>query len=123
MTLQELRDKVAAGVWPADFLAVDCEPLREVTTASLYAAFSGSLDAASSVHEVLLPEYMWLIRSSDEDDVRRGSCKSGQFLANIWDARTNPNEGGKHFPTWAGNPARAWLLAILDALIAKENTK
>lgn len=104
--LRELRERVAAGEFPDDFLAIDskCE-LGKVTTASLYAAFSGSLDAAKTLHEALLPEWavtLELDTGTAWADERRGLRRMG-YRAVV-----------------PGNPARAWLLAIHDALIEKE---
>lgn len=116
--LRELRERVAAGEWPADFLAVDSETaLRAVTTASLYAAFSGSLDAAKTLHEALLPGWGWLKPAA------AWKPNSVAVTCPVWREGDpeDPDAGG--YPWFAGEdsiPARAWLLAILDALIQKE---
>jgi hypothetical protein len=113
--LTELRDNVKSGdAQPTVFMnALERGGLHGIS------AFNGSLDAAKALHEAVLPGAVWLVRSSDDEDVRSGRFQQGQFLANIW-FHENPNEGGKHFHTWAFTPARAWLLAILEALIARE---
>lgn len=99
--LRALRDKVKAGEWPDDFLAIDSKtPLQKVTTATIYSAFSGSIDAAKALHEAMLPGWNFGI-----------ICHG----AEVWE-------------TWRAvfgaevldNPARAWLLAILDALIQEK---
>lgn len=83
-------------------------------------AYHGSLDAAKALHEAVLPGWVWLIRSSDECDVITGTCHHGQFLANVWRDCKSPNEGEECFPVWGLDPARAWLCAVLKALIAQE---
>lgn len=117
-TLRELRDRVAAGEWPADFLAVDSgTALRTVTTASLYAAFSGSLDAAKALHEALLPR--WEVADLSVN---------GRLAGHPWGIRlekwvaNNPSMNDAASVGWGRlphdvSPARAWLLAIIDALI------
>lgn len=105
--LRELREMVEAGEWPADFLAVDCEPLRTVTTASLYAAFSGSLDAAKALHEALLPEWGYQLTLYPEAHLYQP-----KDLRRIGPVYADDCHGGEL--------SRAWLLAILSALIAKE---
>ena len=66
-------------------------------------AYNGSLDAAKALHDAVLPGWIYLIRSqvvgvssSDHDDP-------------VWYNKIH-----------TGTPARAWLLAIVRALIAKE---
>lgn len=110
--LQELRDKVADGLWPGDFLAVDsCGPLRIVTTATLYKAFSGSLDAAKALHEALLPGWVVGIHKPP-DHGNRAKC------ALFWIVNLGSADGKVEIDSVIGaDPARAWLLAILDALI------
>lgn len=105
--LRELREKVAAGVFPADFLAIDSKcGLRKVTTASLYAAFSGSLDAAKTLHEALLPGWHLMLEDCRPDDL--ATVKIGPVVS--------PDTGLEgDMPI-----SRLWLLAILDVLIQKE---
>ena len=64
---------------------------------NVYMAYNGSLDAAMALHEALLPNCMWQRQPT------------GQF--NIFDR--DADEIGYGF--CEGNPARAWLLAILRA--------
>lgn len=107
--LRALRDAVKAGtantdhlceVWPADDLnawRLNCHAWQ---------ANAGSLDAAHALHKAVLPNA--LVSSADQDSARRWyftlSDISGAFLS---------HEG-------ADTPARAWLLAILEALIAQQ---
>ena len=63
-------------------------------------AYKGSLDAAKALHEAVLPEREWSIDECGDAAVGDGS---GDWIctANTY-------------------PARAWLIAILKALIAQE---
>ena len=68
-------------------------------------SYQGSLDSASSLHEAVLPDNAawWVEKRAD------GRIWSGVFLGNL----------GKTYEAYADNPARAWLIAILSALIAE----
>jgi hypothetical protein len=71
-------------------------------------AHSGSLDAAARLHKTLLPGWDWSVTSHD--------------TATVWPRARVENEGWIE-GTWPGeppNPARAWLLAILAALMKHE---
>ena len=95
MTLRALRDKVAAG-----------EPFGDIPrpyvlhTDLVWKAFDGSLDAAKALHEALLPDHEWQVDSGPSATVYR-------FL----------DGGPVQFTAEDDNHARAWLLAVLDALI------
>lgn len=65
-------------------------------------AYIGFLDAAMALHEAMLPGWGWQI-SSDTDVV----------IFKFFGSEPNTIE------EQADTPARAWLLAILDALIAE----
>ena len=110
MTIQGLIEAVEAGTlqehawggmeWP-----------EGLSWSTVQYAYAGSLDAAKALHDALLPGWWWAV----------GTCKVSD------DARVSPDDdlrapdGGE----WAeytdidrrppGNPARAWLLAILRA--------
>ena len=102
--LKELREAVEAGTFLADWLASDSStPLRKVRTATVYSAFSGSLDAAVALVEGVLPGWGWKIESPDEATVYDDES-TGAF-------RSIDNQE---------NPARALLIATLKALEAKE---
>lgn len=71
-------------------------------------AFDGSLDAAKSLHEAALTDWRYQIDNRHTDE---GATLIG------------PDKGkarGRSFATVKGNPARAWLLAIVGALISIE---
>lgn len=71
-------------------------------------AYHGSLDAAKALHDAVLPG--WLVEIEIDDD-------------GVWDVcipwKADPEQCNSE---WAqgDNPARAWLCAILKALIARE---
>ncbi len=94
--LRALRDKVAAGESFGDMP----RPYA-LHTDLVWKAFSGSLDAAKALHENLLPGWGWTL----------GRARPDNWFAKVWSAAKH------HDSAIADNPARAWLLAILDALI------
>jgi len=99
-SLTAVLAKVEAGgdVRPSTF-----KVLRDPDNAACAVrAHKGSIDAAKALHEVVLPGWEWHLGPSN--------------------AKVYPYNGS---PTtsWGGmaeNPARAWLLAILCALHARE---
>jgi hypothetical protein len=104
--LKELAAKVKAGnACIHDFAAV--EPVGCKRNDWLHAAFEGSLDAAKALHEAVLPGWWW---------VRPDGAEFGTI-------RVVGPDNGDCYPSAVGkdlDPARAWLLAILRALIAQE---
>lgn len=66
-------------------------------------AYGGSLDAAKALHEALLPGWGWLVGD------KRTACVSPP--KSTTDGR---------FGIAEGNPARAWLIAILKAYEAQQ---
>jgi hypothetical protein len=99
--LRALRDAVKAGErpwrepcdseWPYARFALD--------------AFHGSLDAAHALHKAVLPGWAW-----DLSD----NCEVQLWPPSLDFAGKVPIFGR------ADTPARAWLLAILEALIAQQ---
>lgn len=102
--LEELRAKVAAGVFPADLSNRDLG--WDVAILVPYEAFSGSLDAAKALHEALLPEWHFMLEDCRPDDL------AAVQLGSVVSLDTGL-EGDMPI-------SRLWLLAILDALIQKE---
>jgi len=95
--LTALRDKVKAGDSTRDGSMFR---VFGYSWTHCFDAYNGSLDAAKALHEAVLPGWEW------------GLNRDG---ATIW--IENPDIGPF---TGDNTPARAWLLAILDALIAQE---
>jgi hypothetical protein len=100
--LIELLAKVEAGEWHNDGTSW----LFGNDWPNVHGAFHGSLDAAKALHEAVLPE--WHINLTFDFCSVFPSGNDGEQLAHTGQC----NE----------NPARAWLIAILKALIAGENT-
>ena len=97
--LIQLRDAVREGTFIDDIVLWEHDALA-------YRAFSGSLDAAKALHEAVLHERTfveihWSKRCEEETRVSINRGLEG------WAAAQSTN------------PARAWLLAILEALIAE----
>jgi hypothetical protein len=114
--LRALKAKVEAGEWDfrADAPARQVFPYQSSITDDLgltaRAAFEGSLDAAKALHEAVLPGWGW---------------NAGVYGARVW---PYPDEmarkpGVIQVEDREISPARAWLLAILSALIALEEAK
>jgi hypothetical protein len=83
-------------------------------------AYDGSLDAAKALHEALLPGW------SVEDMSQNGRVAGHPWGIRLekWDARVggpvlSASAGWGYDNTPDSNPARAWLIAILKALIAE----
>jgi len=81
------------------------------------AGYEGFLDAAKSLHEEVLPE--WVVNTLDQASNLAGDpwgCEVAYF---------DGSDPSKNRKAYSGhdysNPARAWLIAILKALIAQED--
>lgn len=110
LALKELRDKVSAGTaTKRDFILSDLVPHDR----SAFRAFGGSLDAAKALHEALLPNWSVGLDMTPCDD-------GWETSVNLWDwmLAIEPRDV-VILDDEATTPACAWLLAILDALIAK----
>ena len=95
-----LRDAVRGGVELAELAAVmPCQKTTDLT----YSAHRGSLDAAKALHDAVLPGWDWEVAGSNGAAVFYG-----------------PHLHGPAHLAAADTPARAWLLAILEALISQE---
>ena len=91
--LQTLLERVEAG----DATAPQMWDTLGRNALHAMSAFNGSLNAAKALHDAVLPAYRFRI----ED-----------FRAEIWWGPAGPFIGASE------TPARAWLIAILRALIA-----
>ena len=73
-------------------------------------ACHGSLDAAKALHEAVLPDIGWEVyRTAKYPGMIPGSCPSPYKAIVGWGTQVSGH---------ADNPARAWLIAVLRALIA-----
>jgi len=101
--LVALRDAVRAGVAvPLSFIFLDAESHRQA-----FRAYNGSLDAAKAMHEAVLQNHQWHISNEANGD---------GYVCSIFDNKRDRYTATTHQPC----PALAWLLAVLDALIAQE---
>ena len=84
---------------------------QDVSALNLLAldAYKGSLDAAKALQEAVLPGW--------SGEARMSGFGGGQ--AAVWNPMKRP---GQDFRVDSQDPARAWLIAILEALIAQEDT-
>jgi len=105
--LIELRDKVKAGEWFPGLAQAAIGGVQAYHHARK--AFEGSLDAAKAMHEAVLPGW--------SGEARMSGFGGGQ--AAVWNPMKRP---GQDFRVDSQDPARAWLIAILEALIAQEDT-
>ena len=97
MTIRALIEAVERG----EFIAGILQSHETVA----YAAFSGSLDAALALHEALLPGWVYGLNIGFQ---RKAHAVVGRPGVSFF---TGDND--------TGNPARAWLLAILRAVEAQ----
>lgn len=93
-------EKLIAAVEAGDLAATNFRCLPRGTWLDAADAQHGSLDAAHRLHDVLLPGWDYLVSRHD---------------AEIWQTGYYPNTTKEQV---MGNPARAWLLAVLRALAA-----
>jgi len=86
-----------------DFMTAweDAFGLSCLTGGNGFYAYKGSLNAAKALHDAVLPEWAWHVSSSGV-----AILDGPEFAMNVM--------GGRYAP------ARAWLIAILKALIAIE---
>lgn len=116
--LKELAAKVEAGqfiprfdgpehrVWPG------MEGMNSWKRHHARYSYHGSLDAAKALHDAVLPDEGWNIQWTMKYPHLMGD--GNPFVARIgW---------GEIFAASGPNPARAWLLAILRALISQEES-
>ena len=117
--LQELLAKVKAGEWctklalkslPKSHVSDNHEWIDPICWASS-AFHNGSLNAAKALHEAVLPE--WRITHAF------GLISGEVAKFNL----THNEKPSTYVSATANNPARAWLIAIIEALIAQEKSK
>ena len=89
-----LCKSMAVQGWPGD-------PFPDDWASRIDAAYNGSLDAAKALHEAVLCDYVWIASAGC---VEVYGPKEGQKFITFCEDET---------------PARAWLIAIIKALIAK----
>ena len=126
--LTALLAKVEAGGNPTQaawFAVFPDLPTDDDYPRSLMAvnAAVGWIDAAKALHEAVLIGFEWLVR---EDDTNGGfaNVMTHDFAWHAEHDGTNKLKNvvdlGAAFHAYSSTPARAWLIAILKALIAME---
>jgi len=107
--LIDLLEKVQAGEWSVthwrDFIALNVDEMDEEAILA-HRALYGSLDAAKALHEALLPGWDWSVHGN-------GQCY-------LWPPGDIDTQNRGCIETEADIPARAWLIAILSALIQQQ---
>ena len=121
--LEALLVRVKAGEWPDDYGAAPL--LSHLSDCLALAAFEGSLDAAKALHDAVLPG--WPVRVMDHSQDYLGghgwhACVNWPHM-NAPEGRSAYLADSYSYTAWANNPARAWLIATLKALIAMEGVK
>ena len=105
--LIDLLERVEAGAGHYDVLAAANDWAMSIGKSGLYAcvmdAYHGSLDAAKALHDAVLPGWIY--------DVTNGSAFVIRHCDD--DEASNPQFCGE-----CESSARAWLIAIIRALIA-----
>jgi hypothetical protein len=79
-------------------------------------AYSGSLDAAKALHGAVLPDMPMRVNFAEH--------ANGDFACTMFGTVAEDGQKWTFAPKYQGlssNPARSWLIAILEALIAKED--
>ena len=103
--LRELAKKVEAGEALPLLYFLNVFDVPSATSAWL--CQSADLNAAKALHEAVLPGWDWNVCSWAGADIHPGEDQLAAWMP-----------GGNY-----DNPARSWLLAILRALIAREEAK
>jgi len=112
--LIDLLEKVEAGT---DEAGMFCPMWHEVGLCiEAEGAFAGSLDAAKALHEAVLPG--WTVRFCAFTP--HGKSAPHVHAFRMRQTGDDPSMGGNSTGYIGDCPARAWLIAILKALIAKE---
>jgi len=121
--LTDLLEKVEAGTLPKPSFLADCRyPDGTYQVSGLHGkqedvwkSYNGSLDAAKALHEAVLPG--WVVEGM--------MVWPPISRVNLWAVNENGYHGGPGFlakvEATDTDPARAWLIAILKVLIAKED--
>jgi len=102
--LQELLAKVEAGRICTDAIIAAFDEMADQVVC--LAAFDGSLDAAKALHDAVLPGWLWGAHEPKPSVFR-------VYVSVRSALRPMP------FTCDADNPARAWLSAIIKALISE----
>lgn len=127
--LQALLEKVEAGEWsdqtrclrspPKSFTALLDFPAVDGRGRQAWGAYHGSLDAAKALHEALLPGWRYAVDGGANGADAEVHTEPVQKLipgGSMCSVIESVHSACINEPM----PARAWLIAILKALIAQE---
>ena len=107
--LRALETKVVAGDWNDLMETAALATVWDIVNfSSVYLTFHGSLDAAKALHEAVVPDLVIGIEQVPDGE---------------WYIRVENLYGIYGFYAESDDPARAWLIAIIRALIAIEESK
>jgi len=111
--LQDLLEHVEAGTASGKFGSMSAYWCADMQVDAMR-AYSGSLDAAHDLHEVVLTGWSTEI-----------ICRPFSTKPHLWHVRLSTDHTGYGNGMYEGatkeNPARAWLISIIKALIAEAN--
>jgi hypothetical protein len=102
--LRALHDSVKAGSCGLRQMKDAGVPVADMIV--MRKAFAGSLDAAHALHRAVLPGWVFQLGEKDNGEAYATVIRRYDFL--------------QQFSSYEPDPARAWLLSILSALIAQE---
>lgn len=118
--LTDLLEKVEAGKGLVSDVVFDAFSKDggsvDISSLQVLPAYNGSLDAAKALHEAVLPG--WTVRLCAFTP--HGKSAPHVHVFRMRQAHDDPSMGGNSAGYSGDNPARAWLIAVLKALIAKE---
>ena len=116
--LKELRAKVEAGGYDTpNFIALVSKPHQQCRAGE---AYRGSLDAALDLHNGVLPGMPVKLTDMSADFLGgHGWDVTINYPFNRWDDSYTTHWTNHSFTAYSKAPARAWLIAILKALIAE----
>jgi hypothetical protein len=131
--LKELLEKVEAGNLP-EAIFHGCHGVRghwayvtglsQRQRADVFLAYNGSLDAAKALHDAVLPG--WVVRHTWGGPLGADAIAIPAPYTHVFRPRMSESDEplGANSSGYEGcNPARAWLIAILTAMIAQEEAE
>ena len=116
--LKELLAKVEAGKLDECLYTNCATAIGGAQCERVIDAYRGSLDAAKALHEAVLPG--WAVERVTMWPGRNGMCSAHLWGTHDKDGERWHNSVDGRAEAKSDNPARAWFIAIIKALIAME---